>query len=108
MSVQSVYHIDFGLTQRDMKTIESIFQFYPSITEVKIFGSRAKGNFKPGSDIDLAIMNNEFDENRLASLLGKFEESSLPYFTEVVHYPSLKHQPLKEHIDLVGKTIYTR
>lgn len=53
-------------------------------------------------------MNDEFDESLLASVLGKFEESSLPYSTDVLFYPSLKHLLLKEHIDLVGKTIYSR
>ena len=47
----------YGLTERDFKTITDILKKYPDIGEVRLFGSRAKGNYKHGSDIDIAVMN---------------------------------------------------
>jgi uncharacterized protein len=96
----------FGLSARDQKTIAEIFEQFPEVTLVHIFGSRAKGNFHPGSDIDLAIMNEGVDDHILRQLKNDFEESSLPYFVDVINFPTLKHEELKEHIEQVGKVIY--
>jgi uncharacterized protein len=95
-----------GLNQRDTETLKSIFVKYPSVKEVLIFGSRAKGNFTSGSDIDLAIMNKGVTKDTLMKLKADFEESSLPYFVEVVYYPAIEHTDLKEHIDRVGIALY--
>lgn len=98
----------FGLTDRDLETISVIFKKHPAVKEVWLFGSRAKGNHSPGSDIDLAIMNEGVCDQEMSQLKAAFVESLLPYFVDLVNYPSLKHQPLKEHIDRVGKMIYDR
>ncbi len=55
----------FGLTDRDIQTIHDILYKYPEVSLVHIFGSRAKGTSKPGSDIDLAIMNKGTSSNTL-------------------------------------------
>ena len=97
-----------GLTQRDTSTIHAILQRYPEITRVVLFGSRAKGTAKPGSDIDLAIMNDGVTEEIILRLKQEFEESSLPYTVDVINYPALDGNALKEHIDRVGILLYTR
>jgi predicted nucleotidyltransferase len=58
----------FGLTERDRITIERIFKKYPEITQVHLFGSRAKGTFKRGSDIDLAIITETVSEETILKL----------------------------------------
>lgn len=97
---------DFGLTERNLHTIRVLFQRYDSVKEVVIFGSRATGSYKQGSDIDLAIMNPDFDKNRLPSLVAEFEESDIPYFTDVVFFHTLSNQSLKAQITTHGKIIY--
>ncbi len=97
-----------GLTERDLDTIEKVFDSCANVREVWIFGSRAKGNYKPGSDIDLAIMNSGIALQDLLFLQGKFESSSLPYKLDVVNYQALKNEQLKEHIDRVGKPFYKK
>ena len=58
MSSQNLIETDrFGLTKRDWDTIINIIKKYPTIKQVSLFGSRAKGNYKKGSDIDLAFMD---------------------------------------------------
>jgi predicted nucleotidyltransferase len=98
----------FGLTERDVLTITGILNKYPSILRVHIFGSRAKGNFKTGSDIDLAIMNEGFASEELIRIKNDFSESSLPFFVDIISYPELTHLELKEHIDRVGKLFYNK
>ncbi|MEA1921250.1 MAG: nucleotidyltransferase domain-containing protein [Pseudomonadota bacterium] len=101
-------HNHFGLTERDMLTIHGIMRESPAIKIVLIFGSRAKGNFKPGSDVDLAIMDAEIKDAELAKLINHFSESSLPYFVDLVCYSSLTDTALKKHIDRVGVLFYTQ
>jgi uncharacterized protein len=95
-----------GLTIRDEKAIYSILAAFPSVSKVLLFGSRAKGNFHPGSDVDLAFMDEEISEADLRAIRSRLDDSDLPYFVDVIHYPSLTFKPLKEHIDRVGVTFY--
>lgn len=98
----------FGLTERDMKTLHDIFEKYPQVKDVFVFGSRAKGTYKAGSDIDLAIMNNGVDDALIRKLKDDFADSNLPYFVDLVCYHSLVHRELKKHIDRVGIPCYRR
>lgn len=92
----------FGLTERDFLTIETIFKKHPKVTHVIIFGSRAKGNYKLGSDIDLAIMNKGIDTAELAKIKNDFSESSLPYMVDLVLYDKLTTPEFIEHINRIG------
>jgi predicted nucleotidyltransferase len=98
----------FGLSQRDIDTIRNILGKYPDINFVYLFGSRAKGTYKQGSDIDLAVMDNPISINNLLQLKNDFEDSSLPYFVDILDYSSVKNPLLKEHIQQFGKTIYSK
>ena len=99
--------MDNGLTERDVNTITGIFLKFPQITRVVVFGSRAKGNYKPGSDIDLAIMNEGVTDDIIRKVHSEFESSNLPYFVDIINYPTLNHKELKEHIDRVGIVFYS-
>lgn len=92
----------FGLTDRDMVTIRGILGKYPEVKTVVVFGSRAMGVHKPGSDVDLAIMDAGVDDAVLCKLIDDFSDSCLPYFVDLLCYPALKNPDLKEHIDRVG------
>src|SRR5689334_232599 len=96
----------FGLNERTTNTIVDILSKYHDIKEVYIFGSRAKGNYKPGSDIDLAIMNQGVSPKTITSVLAAFQESSLPYTVDLVNFPALKHDDLIDHIKRVGVMFY--
>lgn len=98
----------FGLTARDLETITTILNSFSDVREVYIFGSRAKGTDKPGSDIDLAVMNEGVGLNTIMNIKSALTESTLPYNTDVVNYPTLENSDLKEHIDRVGKLIYKK
>ena len=98
----------YGLRDSDIVHIIDATQQFPEIAEVILFGSRAKGNYKKGSDVDLAIKGDRLTYEitaRLADCLN--EEKPLPYFFDVVHYEAIAEPKLKEHIDRVGVKLLT-
>lgn len=96
----------YGLTQRDMATIQSIFEAYPEVKKACLFGSRAKGSYRFGSDVDLAIMNKGVEPRRLARLKSDFEESSLPYNIDLVDFTRLDNREFIDHIQRVGVAFF--
>lgn len=96
----------YGLSERDISTIQGILVKYPEVSNVLIFGSRATGSSKPGSDIDLAVVNDGIDDKIVLRIRNEFEESSLPYRVDIVLYTGLIHQDLKDHINRVGIPFY--
>ena len=99
--------MDHGLSDNTLKTITSIIQKYPGIKQAILYGSRAKGNYRNGSDIDLTLKtDNSFTRNDLLDIAGDFEDSDLPYFVDVSIYDKLSNPDLKAHIDRVGKVLY--
>ena len=97
----------FGLLTSDLNFLIQLFQKFPSIQEVHIFGSRAKGNFKNGSDVDLSIKGEQITFEEINQLDNELNEiSNLPYRFDIVHYEKTQSAELKEHIDRVGKVIF--
>jgi predicted nucleotidyltransferase len=97
----------FGLKDSERELIRGILRRHPEVAEAKIFGSRAKGNSQPGSDIDLALWGN-VSASLVATIAGELDELPLPYAFDVQAYDAINHQPLREHIDRVGQTFYAR
>src|SRR5450759_4381341 len=80
----------FGLTDKVVADIEQVFETNSKIDKAYIFGSRAKGNFKDGSDIDVAIKGNELTFKDILHCTGKLEELNLPYRIDPVSYTHLR------------------
>lgn len=101
--------MNFGLQCRDLAEITRILQKFPAIEEAIIFGSRAKGNFKTGSDVDLAIKGLDISHEVVSSLSYILnEESAMPYFFDIVHFETISEKELTEHIRRVGQCIYLK
>ena len=99
----------FGLAERDLAYIVAVIGEFPEIRKAAIFGSRAKGTFKKGSDIDIAIFGEAISFTTIASLHERLEEESpMPYLFDIVDYTHSTHQELKQHIERVGKIILER
>lgn len=98
-----------GLLERDFKYILEAISKYSEIEEVIIFGSRAMGNYKQGSDVDIALKGKNINRTIVRRLNDDLnEEYPLPYFFDVLNYNDITNQELKEHIDEVGKCIYKK
>ncbi len=97
----------FGFSQQDQEHLRSALRKFPEIEQAIIFGSRAMGNNKKGSDVDLAIAGKNITSTtaiRLRSLLN--EELPLPYFFDVVVYEKITNDKLKRHIDEHGVALF--
>ena len=73
-----------------------------------LYGSRARGNFKPGSDIDLTLMGAGLDERMRGRIDEELEELLLPYECDISVFSNLTHAPLRDHIRRVGVVLYER
>ena len=96
----------YGLEEQTLQTIFLIFGKYPEVEEVILYGSRAKGNFKPFSDIDITLKG-KISPETLLSINCAFSESSLPYLFDISIFNDLNNQNLIDHINRWGKVIYT-
>lgn len=97
----------FGIYPKSYKEILAIIEDCSSIDEVIIYGSRAKGNFREGSDIDITLKGN-VNKDDLNKLWHKLDDSFIPYKFDISIYKDLKSESLIEHIQRVGKTFYKR
>ena len=95
----------FGLDNKTINHIKNVFAKYPEIEKVIIYGSRALGNYKPNSDIDLAVVGN-FKWDFMGHLLEELDSLSTPYLYDVTDYNRITIPELKKHIDECGKIFY--
>ena len=98
----------YGLSNETILILNNIFEKYPGIKQVILYGSRAKGNFRRGSDIDISLKtDNTFTRDNLLLISVDFDDSDLPYFVDTSIYDKLSNPDLKAHIDRVGKVLYS-
>ncbi len=98
----------FGLSAKTMGTLLTIFSSQPKISRVLIYGSRAKGNYREGSDIDLTIDAVDLSFSELAALQRTIDESTIPYLLDLSVLQALTNTALLEHIQRVGQVFYER
>ena len=98
-----------GLSEQELVTLREVFTHFDAIEEVILFGSRARGSHQKASDVDLAIKGKNIDLNTLAKLTYTLEEeTSLPYFFDVVVYDKITNDALKKAIDEGGRKMYSK
>ncbi len=99
----------FGITRRSYQLILAALQDYQEVEKAVLFGSRAKGNYRKGSDIDLAITGKNVSAVIALNLKAYLNEVlPIPYYVDVVAYNLLDQPDLKEHIDRVGISFYQK
>lgn len=100
--------MNFGLTDNAIDSIRQVFATNHKVEKVIIYGSRAKGNFHQGSDIDLTILGKEISLNDLNSLSIKLDNLLLPYTFDLSVFEMISNSNLKDHIQRVGKDFYVK
>lgn len=98
----------YGLPEEDLKRIIAIFAANKAVEQLVLFGSRAKGNYKSGSDIDLVVYGASITHHHLLDLYSSLEELGLLYRFDLIRYNSIKDKDVISHIDRVGIKIYCR
>lgn len=96
----------YGLSDSVIKELQDVFRRHANIRKVLIFGSRSKGNYRSGSDIDLAIADSKIDYRQLLDIQCEIENLELLYSVDLLDYESKKGTPIGEHIDRVGQVFY--
>jgi len=71
-----------------------------------IFGSRSKGNYRAGSDIDLAVIGSNIEYSQLLNILCEIDDLELLYSVDLLDYQKKKGTPIGDHIDRVGQVFY--
>jgi predicted nucleotidyltransferase len=98
--------VRFGLTEATIDLLCGVFSDFPEIEKVILYGSRAKGTFRKGSDIDLTLLGDNLDLSTLNRILWAIDDLLIPYKVDLSLYSMIESEELIKHIDRVGKTFY--
>lgn len=98
----------FGLNNNTIDKINKVFVSCKQINKAIIYGSRAKGNYKNGSDIDLVLQGENIDFQILNKIINDIDELLLPYSFDISTFDSITNTDLIEHINRVGKVFYEK
>jgi predicted nucleotidyltransferase len=98
----------FGLTGEDIHLIVQAIAKHSDVEEAVVFGSRAMGNYKPGSDVDIALKG-ALQSDTCSDVFAELNEHlPLLYKFDVVEYSQIQESALRKHIDHYGKVLYKR
>lgn len=97
---------DSGLSDKGVESIRQTLRLFPKISEAILHGSRAKGSYRPGSDIDLTLKGNELSYQDLLNIELALDDLLLPYKIDSSLHHQLDNPQLIDHIARVGKTFY--
>ena len=100
--------MNFGLTDETVSKIQGVFAHFGEIEAAVLYGSRAKGNFKTCSDIDLTLVGNRLSQRLLNDIAEALEELLLPYTIDLCIFDQLTHPELRDHIQRVGIVLYRK
>lgn len=98
----------YGLKETIIDKINSVFENYSEIEKVIIYGSRAKGNFRPGSDIDITLIGNHLEYSILSKINIAIDDLNTPYLFDISIFDKLNAPDLEEHINRVGQIFYKK
>lgn len=99
----------YGLKSEVISAIEEVFKAFPQIGRVILYGSRAKGSYRKGSDIDLTLVASEgqaLDLSVQFQIEEALDELMLPYFFDISIHTNINNPQLLDHIDRVGQVFY--
>ena len=98
--------MQFGLKDDIVEKIRNICSQFPEVREVIIYGSRAKGNFKAGSDVDLTFKGENLNLKIINKISLQIDDLFLPYTFDLSVFSQIENRELVEHIERVGKVFY--
>lgn len=96
-----------GLSPQDIALYQSVFARFPQVASVTLYGSRAKGNYRPASDIDLTLTGT-LDWQTFNQLEQALDDLMLPYQIDLSIYDQIDNPDLIEHIRRAGKVFYEK
>ena len=97
----------YGLTDIELQKLQEVFLRNPHIKAVILYGSRAKWTYRPFSYVDITLVGEELTKRDLNRLMTDVDDLLLPYRFDISLLHTLKNEALREHIDRVGKLLFT-
>lgn len=98
----------FGLPLVSVQKICAVFARHAEVQKAVLYGSRAKGNYKNGSDIDLTLYGTGLRHNDLLAIMGELDDLLLPYLIDLSLVETIQNKELLDHILRVGVVFYER
>lgn len=98
----------YGLREDVLEDIINIFAKHSKIERVLLYGSRAKGNYRRGSDIDLTLVGENIDMQDINRIYLELDELYLPYSFDLSIFEKIENEDLIDHINRVGIIIYEK
>ncbi|MBU0674255.1 MAG: nucleotidyltransferase domain-containing protein [Proteobacteria bacterium] len=98
--------MSFGIPSEALARIRAVFSGYPQVERVILFGSRAKGTFSTGSDVDLTLIGDTVDLSLLNRIEGNIDDLLLPWSFDLSIYSQIENPELVSHIKRVGVVFY--
>lgn len=98
----------FGLPTHTVEIINAVFAQFPAVEKAILYGSRAKGTYRPGSDIDLVLLGSTLDLKTLFRIETELDDLLLPYTIDLSIFEHIDNPNLVDHIKRVGKVFYQR
>ena len=98
--------MNHGLSATTVAKIHGVLSQHSEVEQAILYGSRAKGNYKHGSDIDLTLTGSGLVYDDLLKIMGELDDLLLPYTIDLSLFASLTHPELIEHIRRVGVVFY--
>ena len=99
---------EFGLSSKTMESILGVLKKYPNIEKCILYGSRAIGNYRTGSDIDLTLMGETLTLTDLLRIENDLDDLLLPYKIDLSIFHQINHEGLIEHIKTNGQVFFER
>ena len=100
--------MNHGLPESTVERIRGVLAHFPEVEKAVLYGSRAKGTHRPGSDIDLALYGSGLEQTLLARIDEELDDLLLPYQMDLSLFASLTHPELLDHIRRVGVVFFER
>jgi predicted nucleotidyltransferase len=98
----------YGLPETTVEKIHAVLARFPEIEKAILYGSRAKGNFKTGSDIDLTLYGEGLTPDLRSTISSELDDLLLPYTIDLSIFNEIDHPELREHIERVGVLFFKR
>jgi len=99
---------EVGLPAQVVESIRQVLGHFPHIEQAVLYGSRAKGNYRPGSDLDLTLKGERLSYQDLLDIELALDDLLLPWKIDLSLFAQIDNPALVEHIERVGKVFYRR
>jgi predicted nucleotidyltransferase len=101
--------MQYGLSAQTLQKIRDVFVRYPQVVEVVLYGSRARGDYKNGSDIDLTLRGGtELTHTLVSRIANDLDDQLLPYTIDLCIFENIRNPEMVEQIERVGVALYKK